>query len=68
MLKIKKVLYTFILLTSCSTLEQTEEKKIHKQNAKGEYILRNHDEYQFQVEAPKLRQREKYPWEEEANK
>ena len=66
--KIKKVLYVFILLTGCSSLEQTEEKKICKQNAKGEYILRNHDEYQFQVEAPKVRQREKYPWEEEIKK
>lgn len=55
-------------LAACGNLEQSEEEKIRRQNAKGEYILRQDGEVLFQVEAPKVRAREKYPWEEEAKK
>lgn len=63
--KIIKVLSILIFLISgCFGVEQTEEEKMRRQNAKGEYILRYHHEYRFKVEAPKLRQRAPYPWEE----
>ncbi len=68
MSKITKVLslISFLSLAGCSNMEQTEEDRMRKQNAMGEYIQRNHDEYQFSVEAPKQRQRALYPWEEPA--
>lgn len=66
MLKITKVLSLIfpLFLAACANIEQSEEERMRKQNAIGEYILRNHDEYHFTVEAPKQRQRAKYPWEE----
>lgn len=54
-----------LLFAACGNLEQSEEEKIRRQNAKGEYILRQDGEVLFSVEAPKVRSREKYPWEEE---
>ncbi|MBI2742604.1 MAG: hypothetical protein HYX48_01645 [Chlamydiales bacterium] len=53
-----------LLAAGCSNLEQSEDEKMRKQNAKGEYIQRHESEYQFKVESPKMREREKYPWEE----
>ena len=58
----------FLLFFSCSGLEKTEKEKIRDQNAKGEYIYRKQDEVFYQVEAPKPRLKEVYPWEESTEK
>ncbi len=60
---ITKVLSLLLLLTACGNLEQSEEEKIHRKNATGEYILRHEGEVLFNVEEPKHQVREKYPWE-----
>jgi len=52
-----------ILLIGCSGMEQSEQKKLRRLNAKGEFIHRNHDEYHYQIDTPKHRIREPYPWE-----
>lgn len=44
-------------------MEQSEQKKLRRQNAKGEFIYRNHDEYRYQIDTPKHRIRKPYPWE-----
>lgn len=57
----------FLLLTlffSCSGLEKTEKERLKEQNAKGEYIYRKTCEVFYQVEAPRPKAREPYPWEE----
>lgn len=44
-------------------MEQSEQEKLRRQNAKGEFIYRSHDEYRYALRPPKHRVREKYPWE-----
>ncbi len=44
-------------------MEQSEQEKLRRLNAKGEFVLRNHDEYEYRLETPEHRVREKYPWE-----
>jgi len=44
-------------------MEQSEQEKLRRHNAKGEYVVRNHDEYHYLLETPELRIRERYPWE-----
>jgi hypothetical protein len=50
-------------LWGCSGLEQSEQEKLRRNNAKGEFIYRSHNEFIYPVENPKHRIREKYPWE-----
>lgn len=61
-----KASYFFLLvLTACSGLEQSEQERIRRMNAKGEYIYRAHDDRLYpETPPPKQRHREKYPWEE----
>ncbi len=56
--------FLLLLFFSCSGLEKTEKEKIREQNAKGEYIYRKSNEVFYQVEAPKPRAKELYPWED----
>jgi hypothetical protein len=44
-------------------MEQSEQEKLRRMNAKGEFIYRNHDEHLYPIENPKHRVRDKYPWE-----
>jgi hypothetical protein len=60
----KVISLSLIFLSGCSSLEQSEEEKMRRRNAKGEYIVRRHDEQLFSIEEPKLKKRESYPWEE----
>ncbi|HEY2810970.1 MAG TPA: hypothetical protein VGJ00_06240 [Rhabdochlamydiaceae bacterium] len=55
--------YALCLLASCSGLEQSEQDKMRRNNAKGEFILRNQDECHYAIEVPKNRIRECYSWE-----
>ncbi|HEY5235564.1 MAG TPA: hypothetical protein VIJ14_05255 [Rhabdochlamydiaceae bacterium] len=62
-----KASYFFLLLVlaGCSGLEQSEQERIRRMNAKGEFIYREHDERLYpETPPPKQRYREKYPWEE----
>ncbi len=52
-----------LLLAGCSGMEHSEQEKLRRQNAKGEFVHRNHDEYRYILATPGHRQREKYPWE-----
>ena len=63
-----RVFLLLLLFSSCSGLEKTEKERIREQNAKGEYIYRKANEFFYQVEAPKPRVREPYPWEETSAK
>jgi hypothetical protein len=60
---ISSISMIFLSLCGCSGLEQSEQEKIRRQNAKGEFVYRRHNEYLFSIEPPKVRAREKYPWE-----
>lgn len=53
----------FLFLGACSGLEQSEQEKLRKAHAQGEFILRNHDEFAYLIHPPKYRIRKKYPWE-----
>lgn len=63
--KIFIILQTGILffLTGCSGLEKSEQEKLRENNAKGEYIYRNHNEVTYPIAAPRPHEREAYPWE-----
>lgn len=52
-----------IFLTGCSGLEKSEQDKLRENNAKGEYVYRNHNEVAYPVTTPRPREREAYPWE-----
>ena len=52
-----------LLLSSCSGLENSEQENLRRNNAKADFILRNHDEFHYTIQTPKQRQREHYPWE-----
>ena len=53
-----------LILCGCSGLEQSEQEKLRRLNATGEFISRNHDEILYAIPPPKYRSRPKYPWEE----
>ncbi|MCI0382251.1 MAG: hypothetical protein L0207_04275 [Chlamydiae bacterium] len=53
----------FLILFSCSGMEESEKQKIRQLNAKGEYIHRNHNEFNYRISSPKQIERERYPWE-----
>jgi hypothetical protein len=44
-------------------MEQSEQEKLRRLNAKGEFILRTHDEHHYALGTPEHRVRERYPWE-----
>ena len=52
-----------LFLSGCSGLEHSEQEKLRKANAKGEFILRHHDDFSYLIHPPKYRSRRKYPWE-----
>jgi hypothetical protein len=57
------LLFFFVTLSACSGMEQSEQEKLRRLNAKGEFILRAHDEQHYALETPAHRVRERYPWE-----
>lgn len=64
MMRLRKGIFTiFFLLTSCSGLQRSEEESLRRNNAQGECILRNHDEYHYVIAVPRRLVRERYPWE-----
>ena len=68
MARFKKVFTSFnagiiIFLAGCSGMEQSEQEKLRRLNAKGEFIHRNHNEYLYPLTTPTHHIREKYPWE-----
>ncbi len=61
---LKPRLFLFCLFfVSCSGLEHSEQEKIRRQNAKGEYIYRRHSEILYPEVPAKTQVREPYPWE-----
>lgn len=65
MASFKKVFICFvaILISGCSGMEHSEQEKLRRLNAKGEFIHRKHDEYAYPLTIPEHNVREKYPWE-----
>ncbi len=57
-----KALLLFLLLfvSGCTN----EEKKLRRENLRGEHLIRKHDEYFFTPPPPQPRSRESYPWED----
>jgi hypothetical protein len=51
------------LLAGCSGMEQSEQEKLRRMNAQGEFIHRSHSEHLYPLTTPEHRIREKYPWE-----
>lgn len=52
-----------LLFNGCSSSEDAESDRARLQNAIGEYIYRNHNEYLFKVEPPTKTNPVLYPWE-----
>ncbi len=59
------IIVLLLLLSGCSGHEKSGEQRLRDQNAKGEYVYRNHDERQYPLNTPSHREREPYPWENE---
>lgn len=53
----------FCFLLGCSGMEQSEQEKLRRLNAKGEFIHRHSDEYQYSLSTPNQYIRDPYPWE-----
>lgn len=60
----KRLLLLSLALAGCSGLEESENQRIRKANASGEYIYRTHDETLFAIKPPKRKMRSTYPWED----
>ncbi len=52
-----------LLLSGCSGMERSEQDKLKRQNAQGEFVYRTHAECHYPLAIPEHRVREKYPWE-----
>jgi hypothetical protein len=64
MASFKKVFnYFLFFLASCSGMEQSEQEKLRRLNARGEFIHRTHDECHYPLQTPERYVRERYPWE-----
>jgi hypothetical protein len=63
MQKLRKAFLLLLLLSSCSGLEQSQQQTLRRNNAKGEFVLRNHDEFHYVIQPPKQKQKKPYPWE-----
>ena len=61
--RVQKAAVFLLLLTGCSGMEQSEQEKLRRLNAKGEFVHRNHDEFHYSLSTPEHKVREKYPWE-----
>lgn len=59
----KELTAILIILSGCSGMEGSLQKKLREQNIKKETIDRKSDEYRYQISIPCYRPREKYPWE-----
>ena len=59
------ILFFLISAFGCSGHEKSEQDRLREQNAKGEYVYRNHNEKQYPIKPPTPRDREPYPWESE---
>ncbi|MES2345571.1 MAG: hypothetical protein V4494_06520 [Chlamydiota bacterium] len=60
----KVLIATFLILFSCSGPQQSEQEKIRRQNAKGEFIFRKESERLYFTPSLNPHTREKYPWED----
>lgn len=60
----KGLIASLFFLAACHGPEQSEQEKVRRQNAKGEFVYRHHADQQYALTIPKYREREKYPWEE----
>jgi hypothetical protein len=60
----KGLIASLFFLVACHGPEQSEQERIRRQNAKGEFVYRHHADQQYALSIPKHREREKYPWEE----
>jgi len=66
MIVFMRVLFVLVclLLSGCSGHEYSEKEKLRACNVKEERIYRYHDETKYELAEPKLRGRNRYPWEE----
>lgn len=51
-----------MLLTSCSGMEESEQRDIRKINAKGEFIYRKQNDQPIVITPPRQQKKEPYPW------
>lgn len=52
-----------LLVSGCSTSEESQDEKMRRINQKGEYVYRHNDEVLFTVSPPTKKAFEQYPWE-----
>ena len=52
------------LLSACSGMEQSQQKKIRQMNERKELVYRSQDEHNYLIQPPVHRVREPYPWEQ----
>jgi hypothetical protein len=63
--KLKLLLIILALfLQSCSLPDEKQQNNLRRNNRKGEYIYRIHNEYLFAAKPPKPKDTPSYPWEE----
>lgn len=62
-MKLNSFILLLLIVSGCSSSDEAESDRARLQNATGEYIYRNHNEYLFKVEPPLKIQISHYPWE-----
>jgi hypothetical protein len=56
-------IFFLLFFSSCSGLEKSEQEKMRRHNAMGEFIYRKKTENFFSIQWPKQRENCSYPWE-----
>ncbi|MEN9343892.1 MAG: hypothetical protein RLZZ453_679 [Chlamydiota bacterium] len=57
------ILIIIIISASCSGMEQSEQERLKRLNAKGEFIHRESGRYQYEIEPPRQNVRSPYSFE-----
>jgi hypothetical protein len=58
------LLFLLLATAACSGLETSERDKVREQNAKGEYIYRQHNDHHYPIIPATPQTRDPYPWED----
>lgn len=60
----KVLIAVCLFLCGCSGAQDSEQERVRRQNAKGEFINRKHSERLYSIKIPERQVRKKYPWED----
>ena len=57
------IFFLLFCFSSCSDMQEMEQRNTKKRNCVGEYIYRRNDQFFFPIHSPQKREKKEYPWE-----